>query len=212
MNNKQLIFINVILFVSCIFYYCLTSNSNNDVITKTVSNTVITNPQNPIVPDNKTPSIEELIESRYKFYDIPLTKTQQITIQDEANKYSLSYELILAIIKVESDFNTNAVSKTNDYGIMQINSPTFIWCASQLGIENADPLDFETNIKCGVYYLNYIRNYWVKYGTPEEYLLMHTVSGYHKGIKGVLDSLENDTYDIEYVNKVIDYKYKLEME
>jgi len=212
MNKKQLIFINVILFVSCIFYYCLTSNSNNDVITKTVSNTVIANPQSPTVPDLETPSIEELIESRYKFYNISLTKTEQITIQDEANKYNISYELVLAIIKVESDFNHNAISNTNDYGIMQMNSSTFVWCSSQLGIENANPLDFETNIKCGIFYLDYIRDYWVKYGTPEEYLLMHLCHGYHRGIKGTLDSLENGTYDMEYVNKVLNYKYSLEME
>jgi hypothetical protein len=206
MNKKHLIIINIILFVGCILYYCLTSYSNNGIKNDTKSVTQVITP----VPDNETPSIEELIESRYTFYNIPLTKSQQIDVQESVRQYNLSYELVLSIMYVESRYNTNAISSTNDHGIMQLNSPTFYWCAKQLGIENPDPLDFNTNLKCGTYYLDYTRDYWVNYGSPEEYILILTVSGFHNGIEGAKSRIENNTLDWEYINKVIDYKYKLE--
>jgi soluble lytic murein transglycosylase-like protein len=210
MNRKHLIILNIVLFVGCILYYCLTLEGKTGNI-KAPEATPETIQVNPLpVPDNETPSIEELIESRYTFYNIPLTKSQQIDVQESVRQYNLSYELVLSIMYVESKFNTNAISKTNDYGTMQMNSPTFYWCAKQLGIENPDPLDFNTNLKCGTYYLDYTRDYWVNYGSPEEYIIILTASGYHRGIKQTLSDVENDTMDYEYINKVLDYKYKLE--
>jgi hypothetical protein len=201
MNRKYLIITSIILFIGCILFYCLTSYSNNGIKNETKPAITIVTP----VPDLETPSIEELIESRYTFYNIPLTKSQQIDVRNIADQYTLSYELVLSVMYVESRFNINAISSTNDYGIMQLNSPTFYWCAKQLGIENPNPLDFNTNIKCGAFYLDYTRDYWVNYGTPEEYLLINTISGFHSGIEG--SKVEADW---DYINKVIDYKYKLE--
>jgi len=35
------------------------------------------------------------------------------------------YELVCAMIEVESNWNENVISTTNDYGLMQINKPTW---------------------------------------------------------------------------------------
>ena len=190
MNIKKLVIVNIILFICSILFYCYNMKINSP---KAEVNVV----------QNNIP-VEEKKKDEYSFYDISLSRSQQIFIQEELKKYSgISYELVLSIISVESNFNINAISKTNDYGLMQLNSFTFQWVAKQFKIENPNPLDFETNIKCGIWYLNHIKNYWINYGTPEEYLSIHTIHAYHMGIQGTIDAIENNVYNNKYVSKVL---------
>ena len=76
-------------------------------------------------------------------------------------KYSKQNNLdplfVAAVIKTESNFNVNALSNKNAYGLMQITGDTATWSSKKMGTEDFklsmlnDP---EYNIKMGCWYLN----------------------------------------------------------
>ncbi len=68
-------------------------------------------------------------------------------ITEYCRKYNIEPSLVKALIKVESNFNPNAVSKRGACGIMQLDMIT----QQELGIE--DPFVIEDNIEAGIRYL-----------------------------------------------------------
>lgn len=74
------------------------------------------------------------------------------SIQQAASLYSLPIELLLAVIKVESNFNPQAVSKKGAQGLMQLMPST----AADLGV--LDPFDPRQNILAGARYLRTLVN------------------------------------------------------
>ena len=98
-------------------------------------------------------SMKPLAKSFY-----PLKYNGFITKYSE--QYSLDPYLVAAIIKAESNFNNNAKSQKNAYGLMQITDETGQWAAGQMKINNfnADLLyDPEFNIKMGCWYLSNLK-------------------------------------------------------
>ena len=81
-------------------------------------------------------------------------------VEKYAAEYNIPEALIYATIKVESNFEPNAVSTAGAKGLMQIMPGTFKWLTSDehLGenLSVADMLDPEVNIRYGVYYLKYL--------------------------------------------------------
>lgn len=75
-----------------------------------------------------------------------------------ADYYGISRALVFAIIKTESSFNENAVSKKGAKGLMQITDSTAKFIAQKLGAENYDIFDVETNINFGCFYFKYLMN------------------------------------------------------
>ena len=73
--------------------------------------------------------------------------TVQDVVRRYANFYKLDQALVNAVIKVESDFNPNAVSRKGALGMMQLMPQT------ALMLKVRDPLDPEENIRGGSRYL-----------------------------------------------------------
>ena len=71
-------------------------------------------------------------------------------------EFSLSPTLVFAIIKVESDFNPNAVSNKGAVGLMQILPTTAEYIAKKLSVDEYDLFEPKTNIRFGVWYLRYL--------------------------------------------------------
>ena len=77
-----------------------------------------------------------------------------------STEYSLDPYLVAALIKAESNFNKNAKSQKDAYGLMQITEKTGQWAAGEMKISNfnSDLLyDPEFNIKMGCWYLDNLK-------------------------------------------------------
>lgn len=70
----------------------------------------------------------------------------QKVMYESCQKYDVPFALALAVAEKESNFNPDAVSKTDDHGIMQINTCNFEYLRD-CGI---DPLTYKGNIEAGV--------------------------------------------------------------
>ncbi|WP_028991507.1 lytic transglycosylase domain-containing protein [Thermoanaerobacter thermocopriae] len=76
-----------------------------------------------------------------------------------AKEYGMDPYLIFAVIKVESNFKSDAISSKNARGLMQILPETGEWIAKEIGIKNySDSMLFEPkyNIQMGTWYLTYL--------------------------------------------------------
>jgi soluble lytic murein transglycosylase len=79
-------------------------------------------------------------------------------------KYSKIYNvdpiLVSAVIKTESNFDIDAKSKKNAYGLMQITPETARWIADKMNMDNFSLdmlMDSDTNIKMGCWYLSNLK-------------------------------------------------------
>lgn len=160
-------------------------------------------------PTNMGEHIVEIIQpiATYPEYDIPLEDDLQEYIWNLANEYEISYEMVLAVINAESSFRTDVVSRTNDYGLMQINSKYMDYHAANAGIDNFDPFNPYQNVKVGIHLLATERNYWRSQEMGEEYVFMYTLGSYKCGRTG----LKNSGLPWDYINKISNYKTQLEL-
>lgn len=145
----------------------------------------------------------------FPVYDIPMDYELQKHTYQVCQKYNMSYELVLAVINKESSFRVNAVNK-NSKGLMQLNSDTYPWIAKELGIDNFDPFNSKHNIRAGVWYLDYIRDYWLAEGYGDEDVFSLMLISYNRGINGCKQYISKYGLDNEYVNDIFDYKIYLE--
>lgn len=88
--------------------------------------------------------------------------TYPLNYIEEIKKYSDEYgvdpRVVLAIMRVESNFKSDATSKVNAKGLMQVLPDTAKHVAKllDLDVNSLDLNDPETNIKIGTYYIKYL--------------------------------------------------------
>lgn len=119
-------------------------------------------------------------------------KNYSLNYLEEIQKYSAEYrvdpKVVLAIMKVESDFNPNAESHANAKGLMQIVPETAKHVAKllQVDVNTVDLNDPETSVKFGTYYLRYLMN---------NYNELNTVyAAYNGGLGNVNNWLKDEKY------------------
>jgi len=112
-----------------------------------------------------------------------------------SNEFNLDKALVYSVIKVESDFNPKAVSKSGALGLMQILPNTAKWIANELGENYSKELMFkpQKNILFGCFYLRYLFDKFEKMDV--------VICAYNAGEGKVFDWLENG----ELVREKIDY-------
>ena len=91
------------------------------------------------------------------YYAIPLSNEVQDFMFQECSRYGIPSGLVVAIMETESRFTENIISKTNDYGLMQINACCHEWLHNNLGVTNL--LDAKENILSGIFILRYHLDY-----------------------------------------------------
>lgn len=111
-------------------------------------------------PDPKESIIEQVVEYlKGKNVKIPENKLRGMaaTVYEESEAYDLDYRLVLAIIKVESNFKNDAVSHRGARGLLQIKPSLAKYIAKDAGgrYDGVHSLhDADNNIKLGVYHLS----------------------------------------------------------
>ena len=135
-----------------------------------------------------------------------------------AAKYSLSPTLVYSVMKVESNFDPDARSHQNAYGLMQITEDTLKWAILREG-NNApytaqDLFDPEINIKYGCYILSLLLQEFEDPGTA--------LAAYNAGRSNVIKWLKDSRYShdgltlyttpyketTQYMQKVLAYEEK----
>ena len=139
------------------------------------------------------PTPEPEPELTARIYDIPLTKELQEYTFNLCKENNLDYEFTLAVMEQESDYQEKAISKTNDYGIMQINKINHEWLSEKLGID--DFLDAEQNILAGVKMLS---DLITKYEDPHKALM-----AYNAGEAGAKKHWDKGTTTSGYSREVM---------
>ncbi len=88
-------------------------------------------------------------------------RTIASSIYEESKKYGMDYRLVLAVMKVESNFKNEAISRRGARGLMQIKPSSARIIARETGVDvkGAKCLHVpEKNIKIGVSYLSKLRD------------------------------------------------------
>ena len=133
------------------------------------------------------------------------TEVQEFTYYLSA-AYEIEYSFVLAIMQKESQFDSNAVSCTDDYGLMQINACNADYLNKSLGVSNLiNPYE---NIEAGLFIL---RGLFDKYDDPSKVLMAYNMGEYGASKvwdKGIFESsyskdvLKNQAEFIERLNEL----------
>jgi soluble lytic murein transglycosylase-like protein len=122
-------------------------------------------------------------------------KSEKITYDDiikaASDRYKIPEELIRAVIKQESNFKEDAVSKKGAVGMMQLMPQT----SDLLGVE--DPFDAEQNIFGGTQYLRNLIDY---YGGN----LNKALAAYNAGPNKVDNKIPNIPETLGFIESVLD--------
>ena len=146
------------------------------------------------VTEPPPPEVVAAEEPEGPLYDVPLSEELQRYTYKLCQEYHVDYELVLAVMSLESNFDPDIISDTNDYGLMQINRCNHTWLKNTLGITNI--LDPQDNIHAGVYMLSLYVN---KYETVNEALM-----AYNMGEHGAARHWNAGTYTSPYVVRVLE--------
>lgn len=125
--------------------------------------------------------------------DVPMDARLQEYVFYLSEAYDIDFTFVMALIQHETNFEAGAISSTDDYGLMQINSVNHTYLAEELGI--TDFLDPYENVKAGMFIL---RKLFEKYETPEKVLM-----AYNMGETGAARLWEHGIFEVNYSKEVL---------
>ena len=149
------------------------------------------------------PTLE--VELEAEPVDIPVSydvEVQEIIIE-VAEEYGIEPSLMLAIAEVESNGRPHVISKTNDYGLMQINKINHEWLEEELGI--TDWLDARQNAEASCYIVRWLRENYEQCEEDNSCLLM----AYNMGVGGARKLWKQGIYESKYSKKVLNVERKI---
>lgn len=111
---------------------------------------------------------------------VPLDSDVQEFIYYLSKGYNMDFTFVMAIIQQESGYKPDAVSNTDDYGLMQINKVNHGYITDEIGVTNY--LDPYENVRAGMFIL---RKLFEKYETPEKVLMAYNLG--ESGAKALWD-------------------------
>ncbi len=106
-------------------------------------------------------------------------------------EYGVEASVIFSVIKIESGFDSNAVSKKGAKGLMQLTDGTAAYVAKMLRVQEYDVSDPAVNIKFGTFYLGYLINRFHSVRTA--------ICAYNAGEGNVFSWLKNPSYSSDGV-------------
>lgn len=147
-------------------------------------------------------AIQKNSDGCFYIREIPLSRELQEYSYNLCNKKNISYDLLLAVMKKESNFNMDIVSYNDngsyDSGLMQINSCNLENIREIYGVTNLlDPYD---NVKIGIDMISAKINEFGERGG---------LIAYNMGNKGYQNAMEAGTLSTPYYEKVMQYKAEI---
>ena len=146
-----------------------------------------------IVSSEKMPTCWVAESSDFHTVTSSISEETQSYIYYLAKGYNIDYDLVMAIIEAESGYNSDIISATDDYGLMQINGINHKWLHDILGV--TDFLNPEQNVQAGMFILNYLFD---KYEEPELVLM-----AYNLGETGAKRLWDSGIHSTDYTEKVL---------
>lgn len=119
-------------------------------------------------------------EVKKVYYDCPLDTELQDYIRELCDENNVSMPLVLAMIECESSFQADAISESNDYGLMQINEGNHDWLSKEYGI--TDFLDPYQNVLGGI---TIISQHYERFQDVDKALMAYNMGA--GGAKGLWD-------------------------
>ena len=123
---------------------------------------------------------------------VPLDSDVQEFIYYLSKGYNMDFTFVMAIIQQESGYQLDAVSNTDDYGLMQINKVNHGYITDEIGVTNY--LDPYENVRAGMFIL---RKLFEKYETPEKVLM-----AYNLGESGAKARWDKGVFETNYSKSV----------
>jgi soluble lytic murein transglycosylase-like protein len=152
------------------------------------------------VEKTQTPNQVAKTDEKIDIHNLPhKLKPYWNTIQSECGKHGIDPLLVASMIRQESNFNPNAISKHNAMGLMQIIPGT----AEELNL--SDPFDPDQNIKAGV---NYLAKMLDRFDGNEQLAL----AAYNAGpgnVEKYNNSIPPFSETIDYVRRITRFKDSL---
>lgn len=133
-------------------------------------------------------------------YDIPLSDSLQRYIYEICADEGVPVTLAMAMIEHESRFNSEIVSATDDYGLMQINQVNHEWLEEKY--RTTDMLNPYQNVFCGI---SIIGKYIEKYKDFDKALMAYNMGDY-----GAQKAWENGITSTDYSEKILSLMDKYE--
>lgn len=185
-NRNRLVRLLIVLVVIAVIAFGI-GRVTTPAKTKTV--TVTETVEVPVYSTNKLPETSDIF-----YFDVPLSHSLQRFIYEVCADENVPVTLIYAMIEHESQFNPEIVSKTDDYGLMQINAVNHTWLNEEYRC--ADMLDPYQNVFCGV---KIIGSYVSRYDGD----LTKALMAYNMGDYGARKAWENGVKEIVYSNTIL---------
>jgi len=110
------------------------------------------------------------------------------TIKKYSDRYGVDWRLVVAVMKVESQFNHTAESHRGAKGFMQIMPATQMVLSEQMGLDSLAFEDPNGNIRGGIYYIAWLQKQFQNDGLTEENRLKLTLAAYNAGLGRVYDA------------------------
>lgn len=150
---------------------------------------------------------------KYSAFPGGYTYREDIPLSDEIQKYAyakciengIDYSVFLGLMRHESTFNPNAISKSEDYGLCQINKVNHDWMRDVFG-SDWDPMDPYDSIDASTFML---RNLIDSYSDVNSYnrLLMSYNFGHNGAAKHFAQGTNSSAYSRQIMAYAEDYGY-----
>ncbi|MEG0177547.1 lytic transglycosylase domain-containing protein [Anaerorhabdus sp.] len=129
------------------------------------------------------------VESKASSLKNEYPKPYHSVVREMSEKYNVDENLIYAIMRQESKYKSDAVSKADARGLLQITEPTFDWLKMKMNDSETvydDLFDPSINIRYGAYFLSLLRNEFEQTATQ--------LAGYNAGLNITKTWLSDDQY------------------
>lgn len=144
-------------------------------------------------PAVEEPIVEEPTPLTFVPIDCSMPLANQQWIYNHCKEVGVDFEVVMAIIKTESNFTENIISRTSDYGYMQININNHAWLTKTLGTTNY--CEMKDNITAGTYILKTLMNQYSDYNLA--------LMAYNMGGGGANKLWKQGIYSSNYSRKIM---------